>query len=511
MVAINDVVDLGRHGDVAVVTLDYPPVNALAPHLVEGIYDAFTEASADAGVKAIILICAGRTFIAGADLKTIDMPQKVDFYELQDRIENAGKPVIAAIHGTCLGGGMELALTCHYRIAVPTAKLGLPEVNLGLLPGGGGTQRLPRVVGVESALDLLLSGRQVEAPEAFRMKLIDMLSVGSDLKQDALTYARRLVETGAPAKRIRDLTDRIGHATPEIFATVRKTNDAARPGEEAPRAIIRCVEAAAAGDFDAGLEAERIEFHALLAGPQTTALRHVFFAERQAAKVKGIGPDIKAAAMDSVALVGEGAAADALAALFDAAEVDIRRVATVADAPREMIIAVAMTPECPSLPESDEGADRIVGLTLSDRLVEIVRGAGTSPAIVAALIALARRLGKVALVSSDGTSMAVAMKAALDEAIHATEQLGAKRSDIVAALRAFGFRHWPEEPAGTIAPAMLETLLTRIAQLGAELLDRGVAERASDIDILWTAGLGWPAYDGGPMFHSERLRITEAA
>ena len=197
MTAINEGTTLTIEDGIAVVTLDFPPVNAMSPALMDGLYDALMAALADDAAKAIVLICAGRTFIAGADLKSLGKVQpKVDFFALQDSIENSPKPTVAALHGTALGGGMETALTFHYRIAVPSARMGLPEVTLGLLPGGGGTQRLPRITGAEAALDLLISGRQVGAKEALGIGLIDRLATEGQLREDAIAFAPEVAAAG---------------------------------------------------------------------------------------------------------------------------------------------------------------------------------------------------------------------------------------------------------------------------------------------------------------------------
>src|ERR1700741_1781643 len=207
MTEINSVTTLTREGDVAIITLNSPPVNALSANVRDGLYEGFKAAGAS-DAKAIVLICEGRTFIAGADITEFGAPGKpsASLFDVQTMMESSPVPVVAAIHGTALGGGLEVALCAHYRVAVPSARLGLPEVNLGLLPGGGGTQRLPRIVGVPAALGLLVSGRQVKAPEALELGLIDALMDGQDLRAEAVAYVRGLIADQKPAKRVRDLT-----------------------------------------------------------------------------------------------------------------------------------------------------------------------------------------------------------------------------------------------------------------------------------------------------------------
>src|SRR5471030_662020 len=197
MTAINAVTDYTLEGDIGVITLNSPPVNALSAAVRDGLAGAMAAASADAGAKAIVLICDGRTFIAGADITEFGGAQKgARLFDVQEAIENSPKPVVAAIHGTALGGGLEVALTCHYRVAVPSARCGLPEVNLGLLPGAGGTQRLPRIVGVEKALEMMTSGQHVPAKQCLEMGLVDELVEEGKLREGAIAFARKAAAEG---------------------------------------------------------------------------------------------------------------------------------------------------------------------------------------------------------------------------------------------------------------------------------------------------------------------------
>ena len=227
MAAINSVADLAIEGEVALVTINSPPVNALSQAVREGLKRGVEEAEANGAVKAIVIICGGRTFIAGADIAEFGKPPaRPHLPEVLDRIENASKPVIAAIHGTALGGGFEVALTAHYRIAVPSAKCGLPEIKLGLIPGAGGTQRLPRLIGVEKALDVILSGTPFGAREAKQWGVIDELAEEGSLRESAIAFARRLIAEKAPLKKVRDRTRSSSPARghPEIFEAIRKAN-----------------------------------------------------------------------------------------------------------------------------------------------------------------------------------------------------------------------------------------------------------------------------------------------
>lgn len=331
MTAINEGTTLVIEDGVAVVTLDFPPVNAMSPALMDGLYDALMAALHDDAAKAIVLICAGRTFIAGADLKSMGKVQpKVDFFALQDSIENSPKPTVAALHGTALGGGMETALTFHYRIAVPSARMGLPEVTLGLLPGGGGTQRLPRITGAEAALDLLISGRQVSAPEAIEIGLIDRLASEGELRRDAIAFARELAAAGGQPKRIRDAEHKIAPDRDDagLFDRYRATRGKQLSGLDAPQAILRCVEAAVAGPWEAGIAVERAEFQKLLNGPQSAALRHIFMAERAAQKIPGLAPDLQPLPIRKVAIVGAGTMGSGIAMAFLAAGFPVTLVET---------------------------------------------------------------------------------------------------------------------------------------------------------------------------------------
>src|SRR3984885_6520354 len=227
MTAINDVADLSKDGDIAVLTLNSPPVNALSAGVRDGLAEGLRKAMADEGVSALVLVCEGKTFIAGADISEFGKPPKgASLFEVINAIEGATKPVVAAIHGTALGGGLEVALACHYRVAVPSARCGLPEVNIGLLPGAGGTQRLPRIAGVEKALEMVTSGTHVPAKECLAMGLVDELATEGKLKETAVAFARKITAESRPLKKVRENNTKLeaakGH--PEIFDKFRKEN-----------------------------------------------------------------------------------------------------------------------------------------------------------------------------------------------------------------------------------------------------------------------------------------------
>ena len=319
MTAINPVTDLSMDGDIAIITLNSPPVNALSANVREGLFEGFKTATADPAVKAIVLICEGRTFIAGADITEFGGAARgPSLFDVQAMMETAPKPVIAAIHGTALGGGLEVALVAHYRIAVPSARLGLPEVNLGLLPGAGGTQRLPRVAGPEKALEMMTSGRHAPASEALAMGLVDELAEEGKLREAAVAFARRCVTENRPLVKVRDNNTKVEAARgkPEIFEAFRKANARKFRGFMAPEYNIRCIEAAVNRPFDEGLAVERKLFGELVTGSQSAAQRYSFFAERQAQKVPDVPDDTPLIPVKSVGIIGAGTMGGGIAMNF---------------------------------------------------------------------------------------------------------------------------------------------------------------------------------------------------
>jgi len=274
MAAINEVTDLKTDGNIAVISVNSPPVNALSQNVREGLQEALNKALADPKVEGIVVRCDGRTFIAGADIREFGRPRKPPgLKDFQGLLDNAKKPVVAAVHGTALGGGLEFAMMCHFRIAVPSARCGLPEVNIGILPGGGGTQALPRIAGVEKALEMMTTGRHVPAKEAQALGIFDELAPEGKLEEAAIAYAKKLVAEKKPIKRVRDLTDKIEAArkNPELIANFRKANARKLRNMKAPENIIKCVEAAVSLPFDDGMKRETELSAELHAGPQAPA------------------------------------------------------------------------------------------------------------------------------------------------------------------------------------------------------------------------------------------------
>jgi 3-hydroxyacyl-CoA dehydrogenase len=318
MTKVNDVVELSREGEISVVTIDSPPVNALSRAVRDGVHEAMQRAQQDVATKAIVLCCAGKTFIAGADIREFGKPYEgTSLPAVEEIIESSLKPVVAAIHGTALGGGLEVALCCHYRVAVPSARFGLPEVKLGILPGAGGTQRLPRVIGVEKALEVMTSGEQLGAPEALDAGLIDVI-VSGDLLQQTVAFSKQLLAEHRPLKKIRDQNEKLQAAknSPELFAKLRKSIAKKTRGFPAPEKIVQCVEAAVNLPFDEGCKFERRAFLELMGGLESKAQRYYFFAEREAAKIPDIAQDTPQRTIAKVGIIGAGTMGGGIAMNF---------------------------------------------------------------------------------------------------------------------------------------------------------------------------------------------------
>ena len=309
MTAINQVTDLDVRDGIAVLTLNSPPVNALSGPVRDGLHKGVQQAIADPAVKAVVLVCAGRTFIAGADITELGSggPQGASLLDVQNMMETSPKPVVAAIHGTALGGGLEVALCCHYRVAVASAQFGLPEVKLGLLPGAGGTQRLPRIVGAEMALEMVGIGDPIGAAKALEVGLISEIVTG-DLTEGGIAFARKLLAEKRPLIRVRDNDAKVAPARgkPEIFANFRKLHERKNRGFLAPEYNIRCIEAAVNLPFEQGIKREGELFRELLQGPQSAAQRYMFFAERQAAKIPDVPADTPQIPINKAGVIGAG-------------------------------------------------------------------------------------------------------------------------------------------------------------------------------------------------------------
>jgi 3-hydroxyacyl-CoA dehydrogenase len=305
---------------VGVITIDNPPVNALSPGVPEGIVENVERGNTDPSIKAMVLIGAGRSFIAGADIRTFgtNRPPPVPGRRPHQILDASGKPVIAAIHGYALGGGLEIALSANYRIAVPSAKVGLPEVLIGILPGSGGTQRLPRLIGPKAAMEMIVSGRHVPAEEAKQLGIIDeLVEEDGDLRQAAIAMARRVADT-KPLPRIRDRDAKLaeGKADPGIFDAMRKSISRRARNQKAPYHCIAAVEAACTMPFDEGVQRERELFNELENSAEARALRYAFFAEREVAKLPDIPRNTPLRPIKTAAIVGAGTMGGGIAMSF---------------------------------------------------------------------------------------------------------------------------------------------------------------------------------------------------
>ena len=326
---MTDPISTTRHGDVLIVTSNNPPVNALGAAVRQGLVAALEEAEKDDAIRAVVIRCEGQTFFAGADITEFGKPPVMPWLpQVVDIIENCSKPVVAAIHGTALGGGLEVALASHYRIAVPDAKFGVPEVKLGLLPGAGGTQRLPRVAGVQKALEMVTSGAMISAREAHAVGLVDRIVEG-ELVQHAVALAEEVREIRPlPKSSERDEKLAEARANPAIFDEFRKANAKKFRGFEAPEANIKAVEAAVAKPYAEGVIDERNLFMGLMSGTQSRAQQYFFFAERKAAKIENIPEDTRPRDVRKVGVIGAGTMGGGISMNFLSAGIPVTIVET---------------------------------------------------------------------------------------------------------------------------------------------------------------------------------------
>ena len=635
-----------RHDDVLVIYSDNPPVNALGAGVRTGLDAAVKTGLADPGVKAMVIACKGKTFFAGADITEFGKPPVEPLLpQLLDMVEAADKPIVAAIHGTALGGGCEVTLACHYRIAVPSAQIGTPEVKLGLLPGAGGTQRLPRLAGVKLALELTAKGDPINAKLAQQAGLIDRLAGEGSLVDDAIAFAREVADV-RPLPRASEKT---ATADPEAVAAFKKENAKRFRGFDAPAANIACVEKATDGSsFEDGIKFERESFMKLMFGTQSAAMRHLFFAERKAAKIDGIADDIALRPINRVGVIGAGTMGGGISMNFLSAGIPVTIVEMAQEAldrgtgvirknyeasaakgrlkPEQVEAAMgALTPtlslddlaECDLIIEAvyenmevkkelfgkldkiakpgailasntsylnvDEIAastsrpQDVLGMHFFSpanvmKLLEVVRGAKTADDVLTTVMALSKKIKKVAVVAGVchgfiGNRMLMPrqveankllMEGATPEQIDrvhvefgmpmgpfqmsdlAGVDIGWHRDpsrieNIRDALcaegrwgqkKGAGFYDYDEKRNPTPSPRVAEiieefrsksnlpkrevsdeeiierTLYTMVNE-GALILEEKMAQRASDIDVVWIYGYGWPVYRGGPMFWAD--------
>ena len=309
-------VSMERQGDIGVIVVNYPPVNALGPGVAEGIKDCLARGNTDPAIMAMVLIGAGRSFIAGADIRGFgtNRPRLPLGQRVYDVLDGSEKPVVAAIHGYALGGGLEIAMACHYRIALPSARVGLPEVLIGILPGGGGTQRLPRLIGPKAALDMIVTGRHVPAAEARRLGIIDeVLPENSDLRESAVAFATRIIDV-RPLPRVRDRATKLEDVG--LFDAMRKSIARRARNQTAPYHCIAAVEAACSLSFDDGCRREADLFKELENSAEARALRYAFFIEREVARLPDISANTAVREFATAAVVGAGTMGGGIAMSF---------------------------------------------------------------------------------------------------------------------------------------------------------------------------------------------------
>jgi 3-hydroxyacyl-CoA dehydrogenase len=635
-----------RHDDVLVIISNNPPVNALGAAVRQGLEAAIKDGVADASITAMVIRCDGRTFFAGADITEFGKPMvEPGLPTVVDMIEASSKPVVAAIHGTALGGGCEVTLGCHYRVAVPSAKIGTPEVKLGLLPGAGGTQRIPRIAGVKLALEMTAKGDPISAKKALDAGLIDKIVGEDSLEDDAIAFAREI----AAKRPLPRASEKTAQADPDAIAAFKKENARRFRNFDAPAANIACVEKAADGSsFADGIAFEREQFMALMMGVQSAAQRHIFFAERQAAKIDDVPADTKLREIKRVGVIGAGTMGGGIAMNFLSAGIPVTIVemqqealdrgtgvvrknyeATAAKGrmkPEQVEQAMgALKPtldfadlaECDLIIEAvyetmevkkeiftkldaiakpgailasntsylniDEIAactkrpEDVVGMHFFSpanvmKLLEVVRGDKTADDVLATVMALAKKIRKVAVVAGvtygfignrmlmprqveatklllegaspeqiDRVHVAFGMPmgpfqmsdlAGVDIGWHRDPSRIENIRDALAAENRWGqktkagFYDYDEKRTPSNSPRVAEiiddfraksgvtpreisdeeivarTLYTMVNE-GALILEEGKAQRASDVDVVWIYGYGWPVYRGGPMFWAQ--------
>ena len=642
-----------RQGSVSVATLDSPPVNALSVALRGALVAAIDAFGKDDEAHALVLVGAGRGFCGGADIKEFGKPpQSPSLHDLIDAVEGSKKPIVAALHGMTLGGGLELALACHARVAVRDAKMGLPEVKLGLLPGAGGTQRLPRLLGPEKALEMITSGSPIGAKVALAEGLVDAVVEG-DLTEGAIAFAEKLADGPRPVP-VRDRDDKIAplRGKPEVFAAFRKANARKFRGFEAPEKCIEAVQASVDMPFDAGIKHERELFMALMMGAQSAAQRHVFFSERQAARIPDVPEDTETLPVKSVGVIGAGTMGGGISMNFLNAGIPVTMVETKAEALDRGLKTIRKNYEATAkkgrmtqddvekrmalltgslelgdlrdcdlvieavfelmavkkeifgkldgickqgailasntsyldineIAASTKRPDHVIGMHFFSpanvmRLLEVVRGAKTSKAVIATAMKLGKTIGKVAVLV--GVSHGFVGNRMLEQRQREANKLileGAMPWDVDRVLYDFGlpmgpfamadlagldlgwekeksksstirevlcemdrrgqkngrgFYDYDESRKATPSPEVekvildfskkqglerrriadqeiLERCLYPMINEGAKILDEGIALRASDIDIVWINGYGWPVYRGGPMHYADEVGL----
>lgn len=511
---------------IAVLAIDHPPVNALSHCVRIAVAEGVARALEDTHADALVLICRGRTFFAGADVKELGRPiEPPKLADIMARFEASTKPVISAMHGTALGGGFELALAGHFRVGVPSLVVGLPEVALGLLPGAGGTQRVPRIVGAEKGLELIGLGRHIRAEEALALGLLDAVVAEDDLQDEAVAFARTAVDQGRPLTRVRDIELECSQADFDILAEgFRERHPQLFVGLKAPAGAIEAVRAAALLPFDEGIARERELASGLTASPESAAQRHLFFAERAAQKIAGATG--KVAAPGSMRVTGEWPAAarfrdhlvvDGEALRVVADDVDFAtyaaRIADAGEAP--VVVATRHLDRFAELRVRMRSDAMLVGLNETHGIWEIVLHEEDSPVAAMTVMGLARAEGVPAIFVRPLPGLVIArMQGVFAAAVAALLEEGVENADIAASVQAYGFAFAMTGRASAPGQERDEIAHRIVAECAAEatrMIGEGAVLRGSDIDFAMVRAGLWPLWRGGPAFVAEREGATRIA
>ncbi len=494
---------LTKHANVGVVTLNNPPVNALSHALRLAMQEAFMAAIDDPSVQAIVLHCDGRTFVAGADIREFDIaPLHPDVHEVVEWVGNCPKPVTVALHGTALGGGVELALACHYRVATPDAKVGFPEVGLGILPGAGGTQRLPRLVGVRAALEMIVGGAPIPASRAMELGLLDELIEG-DLLSGALKFAERALAEARPWGKVSDRP--ISFHEPQLFGEFEQRIASTSKGFLAPFHCIRAIRAAAELPFDEGLRLERELFFELVNSPQSKAQRHAFFGEREVARSPLLPADVRPSPIRRVAVVGGAQACAAISS-----ELSGRGVPTVAVSEEELVGADLEDPDLVILLLDGPGLSRALEQLDSSAAPHVIFAINSLTVNLSEVAARTNRPELVVGLHFDGRRLMEVVKAPTTSLLTCAKLMGlskplrrvpileqAAQGSASSLLRAANVSDGEQE--------LSERKIDAMINVGARLLDDCVLARPLEFDMIAIHAHRFPVYLGGPLFHADQI------
>jgi|SRR5579871_2342950 len=526
---MSDLVTLSSKDGVGIITINNPPVNALSHGVPEGIVAALRKANADDSVHAIVMIGAGRTFIAGADITQLGTGEDPDLHPKLLVIEDSPKPVVMALHGTALGGGLEVAMAGHYRVAAPGTEVGQPEVNLGLIPGAGGTQRLPRLAGVVKAVDLCVSGAPIGANDALAAGILDEIVAG-DLLSGAIAFARRVAAERGGWPKTRDRVSKLGGAAENepIFAAGREQAQKLRPNQIAPLKAIEAIEAATRLPFEEGSRREQALFRECLESTQAKAMIHAFLGEREVAKLPGLSKNTPVPLVNRCAIVGSGKIAEQIAARFSKAGIPFVSKGTDAAVPHfagdgfedvDLILEAGMdvVARLTNRPESFVGL-HFVGPANVTRLVEIVRGKAAGLEVIAAALALAKRLKIIGVVVGDCPALVgdrlrsryfQEAQSLVDEGA-APQQIDRALVDWGMSAGVFHQQNQAGVPRREVSTReIVERCIYALVNEGARILEEGCALRANDVDIVCLTGYGFPVYRGGPMWYADTMGLKQ--